>query len=217
MNIFRLCGDMLHVSSIMLLLYKLHKNKSCIGISCRTQERLAAPPQRQRSSAFAMAPRRLTSCSNPRRSPASRTLVPPQMSWCRGWLIRTPPAHQAGRIDLRCPWGMEGGHTCSSERRGQRVFFAPLAWCVGQAWICHPKLVFPGDFSPGTNVRTYVAARVVADFPPSHGWPQLAAHLGISFTLQLDTPPPTILTDQSGVEDVASTRRAKFDIDEVDA
>mmetsp|Transcript_89415 Transcript_89415/g.154796 ORF Transcript_89415/g.154796 Transcript_89415/m.154796 type:complete len:219 (-) Transcript_89415:103-759(-) len=38
MNIFRLCGDMLHVTSIMLLLYKLHKNKSCIGVSCRTQE-----------------------------------------------------------------------------------------------------------------------------------------------------------------------------------
>mmetsp|Transcript_79918 Transcript_79918/g.231989 ORF Transcript_79918/g.231989 Transcript_79918/m.231989 type:complete len:223 (-) Transcript_79918:87-755(-) len=41
MNIFRLCGDMLHVASIMLLLYKLHKNKSCIGISCRTQEMYA--------------------------------------------------------------------------------------------------------------------------------------------------------------------------------
>jgi len=38
MNVFRLFGDMLHVSSIMLLLYKLHKNKSCIGVSCRTQE-----------------------------------------------------------------------------------------------------------------------------------------------------------------------------------
>mmetsp|Transcript_14900 Transcript_14900/g.24363 ORF Transcript_14900/g.24363 Transcript_14900/m.24363 type:complete len:220 (-) Transcript_14900:116-775(-) len=38
MNLFRLCGDMLHVSSIMILLHKLHKNKSCIGISCRTQE-----------------------------------------------------------------------------------------------------------------------------------------------------------------------------------
>mmetsp|Transcript_140939 Transcript_140939/g.351423 ORF Transcript_140939/g.351423 Transcript_140939/m.351423 type:complete len:221 (+) Transcript_140939:129-791(+) len=38
MNIFRLCGDMLHVTSIMLLLYKLHKNKSCAGVSCRTQE-----------------------------------------------------------------------------------------------------------------------------------------------------------------------------------
>uniref|UniRef100_A0A7S1WCB9 ER lumen protein-retaining receptor n=1 Tax=Alexandrium catenella TaxID=2925 RepID=A0A7S1WCB9_ALECA len=38
MNIFRFCGDMLHVASIMLLLYKLHKNKSCVGVSCRTQE-----------------------------------------------------------------------------------------------------------------------------------------------------------------------------------
>mmetsp|Transcript_123968 Transcript_123968/g.246842 ORF Transcript_123968/g.246842 Transcript_123968/m.246842 type:complete len:225 (+) Transcript_123968:87-761(+) len=38
MNIFRFCGDMLHVTSIMLLLYKLHKNKNCAGISCRTQE-----------------------------------------------------------------------------------------------------------------------------------------------------------------------------------
>mmetsp|Transcript_59442 Transcript_59442/g.133976 ORF Transcript_59442/g.133976 Transcript_59442/m.133976 type:complete len:219 (-) Transcript_59442:131-787(-) len=38
MNVFRLCGDMLHVLSIMLLLYKLHKNKNCLGVSCRTQE-----------------------------------------------------------------------------------------------------------------------------------------------------------------------------------
>eukprot|EP00927_Polykrikos_kofoidii_P004756 TRINITY_DN11878_c0_g1_i1.p1 TRINITY_DN11878_c0_g1~~TRINITY_DN11878_c0_g1_i1.p1 ORF type:complete len:219 (-),score=33.08 TRINITY_DN11878_c0_g1_i1:80-736(-) len=38
MNVFRLCGDMLHVMSIFLLLHKLHKNKSCAGVSCRTQE-----------------------------------------------------------------------------------------------------------------------------------------------------------------------------------
>lgn len=38
MNIFRLCGDMLHLSSIMLLLVKLHKSKSCVGVSCRMQE-----------------------------------------------------------------------------------------------------------------------------------------------------------------------------------
>lgn len=38
MNIFRLCGDASHVLSIFLLLYKLHKNKSCVGVSCRTQE-----------------------------------------------------------------------------------------------------------------------------------------------------------------------------------
>eukprot|EP00928_Gymnodinium_smaydae_P090249 TRINITY_DN74074_c0_g1_i1.p1 TRINITY_DN74074_c0_g1~~TRINITY_DN74074_c0_g1_i1.p1 ORF type:complete len:220 (-),score=31.10 TRINITY_DN74074_c0_g1_i1:111-770(-) len=37
-NFFRLCGDMLHVSSILLLLYKLHKSKNCTGVSCRTQE-----------------------------------------------------------------------------------------------------------------------------------------------------------------------------------
>merc|ERR1719409_771423 len=29
---------MLHVSSILLLLHKLHKNKSCTGVSCRTME-----------------------------------------------------------------------------------------------------------------------------------------------------------------------------------
>eukprot|EP00747_Dinoflagellata_sp_TGD_P196296 gnl/TRDRNA2_/TRDRNA2_66204_c0_seq1.p1 gnl/TRDRNA2_/TRDRNA2_66204_c0~~gnl/TRDRNA2_/TRDRNA2_66204_c0_seq1.p1 ORF type:complete len:218 (-),score=30.02 gnl/TRDRNA2_/TRDRNA2_66204_c0_seq1:107-760(-) len=41
MNIFRLCGDMLHLTSIMLLLFKLHKNKSCTGVSCRMQEMYA--------------------------------------------------------------------------------------------------------------------------------------------------------------------------------
>jgi len=38
MNLFRFCGDMLHLSSILLLLWKIHKNKSCIGVSCRMQE-----------------------------------------------------------------------------------------------------------------------------------------------------------------------------------
>lgn len=38
MNIFRFCGDMLHLSSILLLLWKIHKNKSCVGVSCRMQE-----------------------------------------------------------------------------------------------------------------------------------------------------------------------------------
>jgi len=38
MNIFRLTGDMLHLSSILLLLFKLHKSKSCVGVSSRMQE-----------------------------------------------------------------------------------------------------------------------------------------------------------------------------------
>eukprot|EP00928_Gymnodinium_smaydae_P015251 TRINITY_DN15607_c0_g1_i1.p1 TRINITY_DN15607_c0_g1~~TRINITY_DN15607_c0_g1_i1.p1 ORF type:complete len:218 (-),score=38.60 TRINITY_DN15607_c0_g1_i1:37-690(-) len=41
MNIFRLCGDMLHLTSIMLLLWKLHRSKSCVGVSCRMQEMYA--------------------------------------------------------------------------------------------------------------------------------------------------------------------------------
>lgn len=41
MNIFRLSGDMLHLTSIMLLLWKLHKCKSCVGVSCRMQEMYA--------------------------------------------------------------------------------------------------------------------------------------------------------------------------------
>ncbi len=38
MNIFRFCGDMLHLVSILMLLWKIHKNKSCVGVSCRMQE-----------------------------------------------------------------------------------------------------------------------------------------------------------------------------------
>lgn len=41
MNIFRLAGDMLHLASILLLLWKLHKSKSCVGVSCRMQEMYA--------------------------------------------------------------------------------------------------------------------------------------------------------------------------------
>mmetsp|Transcript_65464 Transcript_65464/g.142766 ORF Transcript_65464/g.142766 Transcript_65464/m.142766 type:complete len:218 (-) Transcript_65464:280-933(-) len=41
MNIFRFCGDMLHLTSIMLLLFKLTKSKSCAGVSCRMQEMYA--------------------------------------------------------------------------------------------------------------------------------------------------------------------------------
>eukprot|EP01069_Polyplicarium_translucidae_P012939 Polyplicarium_translucidae@DN667_c0_g1_i1.p1 len=38
MNPFRLTGDMLHLLSILLLLWKLRRSKSCVGISCRMQE-----------------------------------------------------------------------------------------------------------------------------------------------------------------------------------
>mmetsp|Transcript_10619 Transcript_10619/g.20564 ORF Transcript_10619/g.20564 Transcript_10619/m.20564 type:complete len:218 (-) Transcript_10619:169-822(-) len=38
MNLFRFCGDMLHLLSILLLVFKIHKRKSCVGISCRMQE-----------------------------------------------------------------------------------------------------------------------------------------------------------------------------------
>jgi len=41
MNIFRLLGDMLHLTSIMMLLFKLHKSKNCTGVSCRMQEMYA--------------------------------------------------------------------------------------------------------------------------------------------------------------------------------
>jgi len=41
MNIFRLAGDMLHLVSIMLLIFKLQKSKSCVGVSCRMQEMYA--------------------------------------------------------------------------------------------------------------------------------------------------------------------------------
>ena len=38
MNVFRLIGDLLHILSLLLLLWKLKKSKSCIGVSCRMQE-----------------------------------------------------------------------------------------------------------------------------------------------------------------------------------
>eukprot|EP00746_Dinoflagellata_sp_MGD_P005963 gnl/MRDRNA2_/MRDRNA2_111572_c0_seq1.p1 gnl/MRDRNA2_/MRDRNA2_111572_c0~~gnl/MRDRNA2_/MRDRNA2_111572_c0_seq1.p1 ORF type:complete len:219 (+),score=20.20 gnl/MRDRNA2_/MRDRNA2_111572_c0_seq1:75-731(+) len=41
MNIFRLCGDMLHLMSIVMLLFKLTRSKSCVGVSCRMQEMYA--------------------------------------------------------------------------------------------------------------------------------------------------------------------------------
>ena len=38
MTLFRFAGDMLHLASIMLLLWKINRNKSCVGVSCRMQE-----------------------------------------------------------------------------------------------------------------------------------------------------------------------------------
>lgn len=38
MNLFRLCGDMTHLLSIIVLLLKIHHTKSCAGVSLRTQE-----------------------------------------------------------------------------------------------------------------------------------------------------------------------------------
>jgi ER lumen protein retaining receptor len=38
MNLFRLVADLLHCVSIFLLLYKMHKTRSCAGISRKSQE-----------------------------------------------------------------------------------------------------------------------------------------------------------------------------------
>ncbi|EFN53261.1 hypothetical protein CHLNCDRAFT_32290 [Chlorella variabilis] len=38
MNLFRLCGDMFHLLSIMVLLLKIRATRSCRGISLKTQE-----------------------------------------------------------------------------------------------------------------------------------------------------------------------------------
>ncbi|PWA89207.1 ER lumen protein-retaining receptor A [Artemisia annua] len=38
MNIFRFCGDMFHLVSIIVLLLKIYATKSCSGISLKTQE-----------------------------------------------------------------------------------------------------------------------------------------------------------------------------------
>nr|XP_027198018.1 ER lumen protein-retaining receptor-like [Dermatophagoides pteronyssinus] len=38
MNIFRLCGDMLHLLSILMLIYKLRSSRNCSGISSKMQE-----------------------------------------------------------------------------------------------------------------------------------------------------------------------------------
>ncbi|KAJ1655828.1 endoplasmic reticulum retention protein [Dispira simplex] len=37
MNVFRLCADMLHLASIVILLLKIKQTKSCAGISLKTQ------------------------------------------------------------------------------------------------------------------------------------------------------------------------------------
>lgn len=38
MNFFRLIADTLHLVAIILLIYRIHKTRNCIGISYRTQE-----------------------------------------------------------------------------------------------------------------------------------------------------------------------------------
>ncbi|CAG9315009.1 unnamed protein product [Blepharisma stoltei] len=35
---FRIMGDMLHVASLLILAFRIRKTKSCVGISCKTQE-----------------------------------------------------------------------------------------------------------------------------------------------------------------------------------
>lgn len=42
MNIFRFFGDILHLASILILLYSIEKNKSCNGLSLKTQVLYAA-------------------------------------------------------------------------------------------------------------------------------------------------------------------------------
>lgn len=40
-NLFRLGGDFLHMLSILILIYKMHAQKSCAGVSLKTQVRLS--------------------------------------------------------------------------------------------------------------------------------------------------------------------------------
>ena len=35
MNIFRFIADMLHLSAILILLYRIRKSRNCIGLSCK--------------------------------------------------------------------------------------------------------------------------------------------------------------------------------------
>lgn len=41
MNIFRIIGDLMHLSSILMLLWKIRATKSCAGVSLKTQEMYA--------------------------------------------------------------------------------------------------------------------------------------------------------------------------------
>ena len=46
MNIFRFAGDMSHILSFIILLHKIIKGKSTVGISLKTQELYAGAPRR---------------------------------------------------------------------------------------------------------------------------------------------------------------------------
>eukprot|EP00762_Andalucia_godoyi_P002380 ANDGO_02689.mRNA.1 ER lumen protein-retaining receptor len=37
MNIFRIAGDLLHIASILIILYRLYKSRSCAGLSLKSQ------------------------------------------------------------------------------------------------------------------------------------------------------------------------------------
>ena len=37
MNLFRFCGDLSHLASILLLIHKVHTSRSCAGISFKSQ------------------------------------------------------------------------------------------------------------------------------------------------------------------------------------
>jgi hypothetical protein len=52
-NLFRLGGDFLHMLSILILIYKMHAQKSCAGVSLKTQI-LCARCQRRPSGAAAV-------------------------------------------------------------------------------------------------------------------------------------------------------------------
>lgn len=38
MNIFKFIADLLHLVSFIIIIYKLHKHRSCKGVSAKTQE-----------------------------------------------------------------------------------------------------------------------------------------------------------------------------------
>ena len=121
MNFFRICGDMCHLLSFVVMFWKLHSSKSVAGISLKTQELYVIVFVARYLDLFW----NFLSIYNWVRPAASRPPPPPP-----------PPRHTQPALAISAPPGGAGGQRSAGGQRRRAAAAAPLSASARGALPC---------------------------------------------------------------------------------